>query len=150
LLRFGQRHYEVNIDGRLHHATSVVIANGHYYGGKFSCAPDASLADPELHVCLFLRSGRRAILGYGLSLLLGRLHRRRDIRIERGRHIHVTGGAHERVQLDGDSATCLPLTVVATGERLGFILPARGKFSSTGDGHAVDPDARCVDAVAER
>ena len=119
--KFPYRYYEVIVDGKAHRAASAVIANGRYYAGRFTCAPDARLDDPDLHVCLFLRTGRWSTLRYGLSLLLGRLHRRRDIMILRGRTVEVRGAPGEPVQCDGDGVTTLPLTVRATEEKLRFL-----------------------------
>jgi diacylglycerol kinase (ATP) len=118
---FPYRCYEVIVDGQAYRAASVVIANGHFYAGRFTCAPDARLYEPDLHVCLFLRTGRWSTLRYGLSLLLGSLHRRQDVKIVRGRTIEVRGEPGEPVQCDGDLATTLPLTVSATGEKLRFL-----------------------------
>jgi diacylglycerol kinase (ATP) len=106
-----------------HDAASVVIANGRYYGGRFTCAPDAALDDADLHVCLFLAGGRWSALRYGIALVCGRLHRRSDVRIVRGREIRVTGAAGEPVQCDGDVVTTLPLVVRASGETLRLIVP---------------------------
>lgn len=124
LLRFGRRRYRVTVDGTAHEAASVVIANGHYYGGRFTCAPEARLATPELHVCLFLRGGWWSALRYGIALLVGILHRRADVRIVRGRHVRVEAAGCEPVQCDGDVATALPLEVRTTGETVQLIAPA--------------------------
>ena len=124
LLRFGRRRYRVTVDGTAHEVASVVIANGHYYGGRFTCTPEARLATPELHVCLFLRGGRWRALRYGIALLGGVLHRRVDVRIVRGRHVRVEAASCEPVQCDGDVATALPLEVRATGETLRLIASA--------------------------
>jgi diacylglycerol kinase (ATP) len=123
--RFPYRCYDVIVDGHAYRAASVVIANGHFYGGRFSCAPDARLDEPDLHVCLFLRTGRWSTLRYAISLLLGSLPRRQDVEIVRGRTIEVRGETGEPVQCDGDAAATLPLMVSATTERLRFVAPKR-------------------------
>jgi diacylglycerol kinase family enzyme len=121
--KFPYRRYEVIVDGQHHRAASVVIANGHFYAGRFTCALDARLQEPDLHVCLFLRTGGWSTLRYAISLLLGTLHRRRDVEIVRGRTIDVHGEAGEPVQCDGDAPSTLPLMVRATGEKLRFLTP---------------------------
>jgi diacylglycerol kinase (ATP) len=126
LWSFPYRGYEVVVDGTSFTAASVVIANGHFYGGRFCLAPDARLDEPDLHVCLFLRSGRWSTLKYALALLLGRLHRRADVKILRCRHVIVNATTAEPVQCDGDIATQLPLTVRMSNETLQcFVPPAR-------------------------
>lgn len=126
LLRFPFRGYDVAVDGVKHQAASVIIANAHYYGGRYTCAPDARLDDPDLHVCLFRRGGRWAALRYSLALLRGTLHRRPDVTIIRARHVEVRGEPGEPVQCDGDALATLPLTVEADGRALSFIVPPSG------------------------
>jgi YegS/Rv2252/BmrU family lipid kinase len=124
---FGNHRYRVLIDGVTYEAASAVIANGHFYGGRFTCTPEARIDEPDLHVCLFLRGSRWSTLGYGISLLRGRLHRSADVRIVRGRDIQVEGWNGEPVQCDGDVTTMLPLHVQATDERLRLIAPAAAR-----------------------
>lgn len=120
LFRFPYRRYRVTVDDRQYEAASVVVANGHYYGGRFTCAPDASLDVDWFEVCLFLRSGPLAVLRYGLAMALGRLHRLSDVRIVRGRRVIVEGATSEPVQCDGEVGGHLPLvaTTVAGGLKL--------------------------------
>lgn len=114
LFRFSCPPYQITIDGRDYSAASVVIANGHYYGGKYVCAPDAKLSDPDLHVCLFKRQGRLAAATYALWLLLGRLHKRGDVEIVRGHDIRLAGPHNDPVQADGDIAGHLPVHIIAS------------------------------------
>lgn len=93
--------YRVAVDGTEYRAASAVVANGHYYGGRFTCAPQASLADPDLHVCLFLRGGRWNAIRYALGLLRGRLQHYRDVLILRGAKVEIDG-AEGAAQVDGD------------------------------------------------
>ena len=41
-----------------HRAAGAIVANGHYYGGRFVCAENARITEPGLHVCLFQKPGR--------------------------------------------------------------------------------------------
>lgn len=125
LVSFGRRRYDVLVDGTAYEAASVIIANGHFYGGRFCCTPHARVSEPELHVCLFLRGGRVNVLSYGASLISGRLHERNDVRIVRGRQIQVRGATGDPVHCDGDLVTSLPLNITASGERLPIITASR-------------------------
>jgi diacylglycerol kinase (ATP) len=131
MFRFASPPYRVTIDGASYTATSVIIANGHYYGGRFICAPCACLDDESFEVCLFLSAGRLAVLRYGLALVLGRLGRLPDFRIVRGTEVRIEhfGGGPDRpsgaecrpaepVQLDGDIGCCLPLTIRPAAQSL--------------------------------
>lgn len=126
LFRFPYRRYQVSIDGTRYEAASVIVANGRCYGGRFTCAPDARIDDPDLHVCLFLRSGPWSALRYGTALVLGTLDRRSDVAIMRGRHVEVLGEPGEAVQCDGDLGLTLPLCIDAGSDTLRFIVAADG------------------------
>src|SRR5690606_16677430 len=56
-LRLRNVRFSLEIDGQRATAASVVVAKGHYYAGRYQCAPDARLDDPHLHVCLMERTG---------------------------------------------------------------------------------------------
>jgi YegS/Rv2252/BmrU family lipid kinase len=123
LFRFPFQRYRLTIDGATFEAASAVIANGHYYAGRYTCAPDARLEEPTLKVCLFETSGRLSVLRYGLALLLGRLDRLSDVRVVTATTIAIEGGAGEPVQGDGDIVAHLPLTAGLNGVTLDVIFP---------------------------
>lgn len=126
-LRFPARSYRVDIDGVAYRAASLVIANGHAYGGNYSCAPTARLTEPTLQVCLFRRAGPIAIARYGLALVDDSLSQRPDVDIIPARRIIVSddrNDSDEPVQCDGDLVTQLPLRVDADAARLQVIAPA--------------------------
>jgi diacylglycerol kinase (ATP) len=101
--------YEVEIDGVVFPAAAVVIAKGHYYGGRFVIAAQARLDEPMLHVALFAGRGRGDLLRYARALVRNRIAALDDVRVLPAREVRVTGPAGERVQLDGDLAAGLPL-----------------------------------------
>jgi diacylglycerol kinase family enzyme len=124
LLRFPFRPYRLTIDGQIFEAASAVIANGHYYAGRYTCAPQARLEDRTLKVCLFLSSGRLNVLRYGLALLLGRLGHLPDVRVITATTIDIEGEAGEPVQGDGDVVARLPARIGFNGTTLDVIFPA--------------------------
>ena len=123
MLQFRYPVYGVTIDGQSYRAASVIIANGRYYGGRFVCAPRASLDDGSLEVCLFLRTGPWNVVRYGLGLLTGTLDRLPDVKVVSGSRISVDGGAGEPVQCDGDTSLGLPLIALAGDTSLQLVMP---------------------------
>lgn len=108
--------YRIRVDNTDWHAASAVIANGHFYGGRFVCAPEARLDEPRLHVCLFRRAGRLQVLRYGSALLMGRLNRLKDVAVVPATAVKVLDSEDEPVQGDGDIVARLPATVsIETG-----------------------------------
>ncbi len=115
--------YELVIDGTPTRAASAVIAKGHFYGGTFSCTPDARLADPWFHVCLFRSGGGWNVLRYATGLLAGRLDRFGDVDIVRAREVRISGGVEEPVQADGEIVTTLPAVATIAPEPLSVVMP---------------------------
>lgn len=116
--------YDVRIDGRSHRAASAVIAKGHFYGGRFVCAPKARLDAAEFQVCLFGRAGRLHVVRYALALMFGRLDRLPDVTIVPGRRVEVAEPAGEPVHADGDTLARLPVVIELTADRVRLVYPA--------------------------
>jgi YegS/Rv2252/BmrU family lipid kinase len=115
--------YRVSIDGADHDCASAVIAKGHFYGGKFICAPHARLDDPAFEICLFKKGGRIGALRATVALTLGLLQRLPEIELVRGREIMISGADGEPVQADGDIAAKLPAQVRLGARAIPLIVP---------------------------
>jgi diacylglycerol kinase (ATP) len=128
--RYRPVRYAVEIDGTRHEAASVIVTHGRHYAGPYVVAPDAGLGNPLLHVCLFERWGRSQTLRFGLALLLGRLSRTAGYRVIAGRDIRVsvlsTAGEQrcQPVQIDGDDALTLPVTIALAAGAVRLLRPA--------------------------
>ena len=123
LARFAFEPYRVRVNGSTCEAASVLVANGRYYAGRYLCAPEASLAEPSLEVCLFERSGRLPAIGYALALLAGRLPRLRSFRTVRTDRLIIEGRAGEPVQGDGDVLTRLDVEIDVVPDALAILVP---------------------------
>ncbi len=120
--RFGT--FNVLIDGVRHQAASVVIANGHYYGGTFVCAKDASLERNSLHVCLFKTAGPFSAARYALWMALGRLDKLPDYEVIEAQTVEVDGRDGQPIQSDGDIVGTLPLSATLTGQPINLVVAA--------------------------
>jgi diacylglycerol kinase (ATP) len=123
--------YRITVDGAIYGAASVVVANARHYGGAFSCAPDARLDDPRLHVCLFDRVGRFATLAYAVALARGTLSTRGDYRIVAGSRVRIEGPEFDPVQADGDIVARLPVDIDVVPAGLNLMMPPRRAAAST-------------------
>jgi diacylglycerol kinase (ATP) len=128
LLTYRPRTYRVRLAGREEVVASVVVANGHFYGGPYVVAPDASLDVPDLQVCLFHRTGRWHALRYLWGMLSGRLARFKDFEIVSAEEVTVEAGPgcaeYEPVQGDGDIVGALPMRITVTPSALSVLVPA--------------------------
>jgi diacylglycerol kinase (ATP) len=151
--RFTFPEYAVTIDGTTWKAASVLVANAHYYGGRFVCAPNADLRAPTFEVCLFERRGRLSVIGYALAMLAGRLPKLKSYRVLSAAKVHIDGGSDEPVQGDGDIIGHLDVTIEIEPEALHLVYPpaaaeAAGdearRFSSVATAAGSDRIAACA------
>jgi diacylglycerol kinase (ATP) len=123
LRRFAFPEYAVTVEGTTWKAGSVLVANAHYYGGRFVCAPAADLCTPTLEVCMFERRGRLSVIGYALAMFFGRLPKLKSYRIVTAEKIHIDGGGDEPVQGDGDIIGHLDVTIEVIPDALHLVYP---------------------------
>lgn len=105
------RLFGLSVDGIPERAASVIVTRGRHYAGAYIVAPEAKLARPQLHVCLFARPDRWAVLRYGLALLANRLPNAAHYRVVPAQRVEIGGGSGDAVQADGDIVGALPLVV---------------------------------------
>ena len=122
-LEYRQRKFRISIDGQPYEAAAAVIANGHFYAGRFICAADARLTDPILHVCLFEKPGRWQALYYMAALFGGFLSRLKTFRVVTGHEIQVLADHTGPVQGDGDVIAKLPVDIRVAAETIRLIMP---------------------------
>jgi diacylglycerol kinase family enzyme len=128
--RYRPVRYAVEVDGVRHEAASVIVTRGRHYAGPYVVAPRAALSEPLLHVCLFERWGRSHTFRFGLALLLGRLPRTGGYRVVTGRDVRLSvlsdAGESRRqpVQIDGDDALTLPVSISVASGAVRLLQPA--------------------------
>jgi diacylglycerol kinase (ATP) len=124
LWRFSFPRYRVSVDGMTHDAASVIVARGHFYGGRFVVAPEARLENEMFQVCLFRRGGRLRTIVYAVALAMGRLHRLADVEILPARKVTIEGPPGDPVQGDGDLIGRLPVEIALSPIAIGLLRPA--------------------------
>jgi len=116
---------KVTVDGQIYEAASVVVSNARFYGGRYLLAPEASLTDPLLHVCLFRHGDTCHILRYAMALQCGRLRQDDNFRIVTGRDIRIEGDPAAPLQADGDIIAQLPVRIFALPDALRMVTAAQ-------------------------
>lgn len=116
--------YTVRVDGADYRAGSAIIANGHFYAGRYIVAPDARLDRAGFEVALFEQGRRVDALRYSTRMVLGRLSGAGDVRVVgTARVIEVDGPIGEPVQADGDIIATLPVTIRPAARTLAVFAP---------------------------
>ena len=132
IARYRPAFYDIDIDGAVYRASSAVVCNGRYYGGRYVCAPEASLDKPMIEVCLFLQAGRWHVLRYAWGLLSGRLKHFPDVPVIEARRVAVrpvdAGQSGAPVQGDGDIIAASPVEIAVSPLKIAIIRPAVADF----------------------
>jgi len=123
LIHYKPTRLRLALDGTEMSAASAVIANGHYYAGRFVLAPEARLEQAALHVCLFERTGRWNLMRYTLAMALGRASRLPDVRIVETISGVIYGSENEPVQADGDVIGHTPIAFGLLPGSLAMLVP---------------------------
>ena len=113
----------IDIDGRPHQATWVVVANARCYGGAFVMAPGTSILTPGLEVVLFRGQHIAQRVVELTKLGSGGVTRSDSILTLPGRTITITSAKPVPSQIDGDAFATTPLTISADGPDVLLIIP---------------------------
>jgi YegS/Rv2252/BmrU family lipid kinase len=121
LARPERRLFDARIDGKAENPASLVVARGHFYGGRFVLAPEARLDQPALHTVLFPGATRLATLRYMAAVVTGTLQRQCDVEVRNASAIELAGPEGAPVQIDGDVRAHLPASIRLAAAPLGII-----------------------------
>jgi len=110
-------------DGPELDAAGLVIAKGHFYGGRFVLCPAARPWQRGFEAALFERGSAGAVLRYALAMAAGRLARRADPRLVAARRLEVMAPAGIPLQADGEAIGDTPVQVRDAETLLPVIVP---------------------------
>ncbi|HEV2301940.1 MAG TPA: diacylglycerol kinase family protein, partial [Stellaceae bacterium] len=118
-----RRRFVLSCESGAYEAASAVVARSRFYAGRFMLAPGARLAEPALHIMLFRRPGRLAVLRYVAAMLCGVVHRLADVTTLVERSLTIDGGEPGFAQVDGEIGERLPLLIAVADEPLLLVQP---------------------------
>jgi diacylglycerol kinase (ATP) len=129
ILKAGHAYHPINLDiwvdgqgpipGQM-----VMVLKTRYYGGIFVFADDARLDSGFLHVRIFPRGTRSAILKYGIMGLARKTSFLKDVVSLKGKKLRIEAKAPAPLQLDGDHAGWTPVEIEIRPGVVPFVVPA--------------------------
>lgn len=102
LIKYSFPAFEVEVDGRCHQVTGAGFVNMTEYAGPYQYVPGARWDDRKGHVLLYTGRTRLAALSFAISIVLGRHHFRRDVKVFEAETLTIKQAAGVFVQADGD------------------------------------------------
>ena len=115
--------YNVNIDDIKYIASTVIVTNGKYYGGKYICAAYASIKEQKLYVILNKAEGRKSALGFFIALIRNKISECENVEIIPAKNVIITATECAPVQVDGDYFGDLPVTISSSENSINLVMP---------------------------
>lgn len=115
--------FKVAIEGEAFFSTFAVVSNSCFYGDRLVMAPQASLFEDCLDVCIFQSKHRYRFVLYLLACLSGRHIRLPDVIYRKCREISITGDRSIEYQLDGEIGGRLPARFRSAGCHVEVYVP---------------------------
>ena len=113
----------VRINGHEEELMFVVFANSPRYGGGFHIAPDASITDALLDVCVVHQTSRFQLLKTLPRAYSGGHVKSSFVEMRRGAHFRVESEEPLDVYADGELLTHTPVTFCIAAEKLRIVAP---------------------------
>lgn len=113
----------VRINGREEEVMFVVFANSPRYGAGFHIAPDASISDALLDVCVVHQTSRFQLLKTLPSAYSGGHVKSSFVEMRRGARFRVESEEPLDVYADGERLTQTPVTFCIAAEKLRIVAP---------------------------
>lgn len=115
--------FSIEADGQQHGATFAVIANAASYGGGFRFAPEASMDDDVLDLCLFDSDKRHRFARYLAAAFTGSHLGLPGVTYLRARRALAHGTDEQLVQVDGELLGPLPMAFECVPAALSLVVP---------------------------
>jgi YegS/Rv2252/BmrU family lipid kinase len=115
--------FVVEADGERHRATFAVVANAASYAGGLRFAPDASMEDDLLDVCLFDATERARFARYLAAAFTGSHVGMPGVTCLKTRHAVAQGPDNRLVHVDGERLSRLPVAFDCVPAALSLVVP---------------------------
>ena len=104
-------------------ASSFFAGKCRHYAGFLKIAPDASLSDGMISLCLHKKGGVFSNIGFFFSILFN-VHRKfKNVIAKKVKEVEILGDSHIVTQIDGEANGVLPQKVSIIPGKLRFIIP---------------------------
>jgi YegS/Rv2252/BmrU family lipid kinase len=114
---------KVKIDGEAHTCKFVFAGKCKLYAGFLKIAPDASLSDGMISLCLHKKGGFFSNIGFFFSILF-HVHRKfKHVVVKKAKEVEITGDNGVVTQIDGEANGVLPQKISIIPGKLRFIIP---------------------------
>ena len=126
-LAAGAEAFDVDVDGRSHESSWVIVSNASRYGGAFTLTRDTQLGARRMIATIVEARSRRQLLATSVALALGRLAdpatRPSYVKVMPANRVLIGQRTATHIEVDGDDAGLSPADVSAHGPVVQLIVP---------------------------
>ena len=120
LLRWPRHNLSVRADGTTYNCEAAFVLNGRYFAGPWRLSKKADMAVPTIELLLLPRARRRDYLRLIFSVTaIPALASKAWVRVS-ATSAELSGNSPLPVQVDGDIAAILPVTIAINGQQMLF------------------------------
>lgn len=112
----------IDLDGKRLAGKFAVASNARHYGGPFVICPGGA-TDPGLHMLVLERDDPLSSFWYGISLLLGRIHKASGASVTPFSTARISAADPVAAQVDGDPFGATPLEISQTDKTVPVLVP---------------------------
>lgn len=120
LVRWRRPKIVLHHDGKQTECEAVYVAKGPFFAGRWSISPDASGAEPSLHVVALPEASRTQYLAFVWAIFRGRSYDLAGVYRFTCSQLTIDGNAAVPLQGDGDILAHLPATIELEAELIRF------------------------------
>jgi diacylglycerol kinase family enzyme len=117
------RVFPFTVDGRIHEASWLVVANTARYAGRFLLSPKTNILAPGVNVVISRATSRHQRMQELFHLVNGQLERARTIEMMPAQTVDIPDAESLPVQVDGEPVTSSSYKIVADVARTPMIVP---------------------------
>lgn len=131
IFKYRNHFLTITIDGNEIRQKSllVAVANGKYYGGGFQPAPDASINDGFLDICLIRQKNIFEILWFFPKYFKGEHGKINGVDFFKARKAKISNNRVMAVNIDGEVIRAKEVTFEVIHHRISIVMPVNGCFS---------------------
>lgn len=114
--------FDVQIDGRRHQCTWLIVTKVRHYAGPFQIAREQHLRSDKFHALLINAPTALDLMSVILAIGLGKVQDHPNVEIKSCGHVMVPGGQDVATQLDGEVFVPPPLRIKMDNKKIELVI----------------------------
>lgn len=116
--------FKVEIDGRVHHCSWLIVAKASRYAGPFVLIKERTIRTEGFHAVIVKATCRSSLFGVALAIARGRVEAHPEVTVVPCRRVVIPRQADVLTELDGEVFGSAPVEITPAEQPIRIIVPA--------------------------